>query len=77
MATLAIVERDELGELNILRSANKSDLLNYHPRCGTCEKGKGIHGQEGLTMLFCQWAHKPVEREGYCSNHTELTPIGV
>lgn len=77
MATLAMVERDSTGELKVLGTASKSDLLNYHPRCGTCEKGKGIHGQEGLTMLFCQWAHKPVEREGYCSNHTELTPDGV
>jgi hypothetical protein len=76
MATLAIVEINESGEKST-RRATKTDLLSYHPRCGTCGKGKGIHGQEGLTMLFCQWAHKPVEREGYCSNHTELAPEEV
>ena len=77
MATLALVERDPSGELKVLGTAKKADLLNYHPKCGTCGNGKGIHGHEGKTKLFCQWAHKPVELEGYCSNHTELAPGGV
>jgi hypothetical protein len=71
MATLAVVETTESGEKS-MRKASRVDLLNYHPQCGTCGKGKGIHGKDGLTMLFCQWANKTVEIEGYCSNHTEL-----
>jgi len=76
MATLAIVETNESGE-KITRRATKFDLLNYHPRCKTCGKGKGIHGREGSSMIFCQQVDKPVEIEGYCSNHTELTPDEV
>ena len=77
MATLAIVHRDETGQLNVLRSAKKDGLLMYHPKCGTCKLAKGIHGKDGATNIFCQWANKAVEREGYCSNHTEFTPDGV
>jgi hypothetical protein len=72
MATLAIVERDTDGELKVTRLANKGDLINVHPRCNSCGKSKGIHGREGTKMVFCQWVNKPIEREGYCSNHTEL-----
>jgi hypothetical protein len=67
-----MVERDSTGELKVLGAASKSDLLNYHPRCESCGKSKGIHGHEGDTMVFCQWVNRPVEKDGYCSNHTEL-----
>jgi hypothetical protein len=74
MATLSMVERDQNGELKVSRAANKEDLLNYHPRCTSCGKAKGIHGREGETMIFCQWVNRPIEKNGYCSNHTELNP---
>lgn len=69
MASLAIVERID-GELKISRSAGIDDLLMYHPKCATCSLIKGIHGQEGITMVFCQHWNRPVEKEGYCSKHT-------
>lgn len=77
MALLAMVEKESSGTFKVLRSAGKSDLMSFHPQCQTCGKIKGIHGQEGQTMVFCQWANKPVEKSGYCSNHTELTPDEV
>lgn len=68
--TLAVVEHKD-GEKTI-RSASKKDLLAFHPQCGTCTKKKGIHGHEGATNVFCQHWNRPVETEGYCSNHSEL-----
>ena len=67
---LAVVEKVE-GGLKISRSAGMEDLIQYHPKCDTCSLIKGIHGQEGLTMVFCQHWNRPVQKEGYCSNHKQ------
>ena len=54
------------------RAASKQDLIQFHPNCTTCEKTKGIHGQEGVDKVFCQQWNRPVEKSGYCSNHSNL-----
>ena len=69
MATLAVVEKID-GVTQISRRAGMNDLIQHHPKCGTCSRIKGIHGQEGLTQVFCQWWNKQVEKEGYCYKHT-------
>lgn len=68
--TLTVLEHKD-GE-KVFRTASKKDLLQFHPTCDTCIKRKGIHGQDGTLNVFCQHWNRPVEKEGYCSNHSEL-----